>query len=342
MAEKKTGPTFDSIMRSLKEQRYAPVYILMGEESFFIDKITDYIAENIVPVEERDFNQMILFGADTNTEQVAMLAKEYPMMAERRVVIVKEAQALKNMDALEKYLDKPSPTTVLVLCFKNGTVDRRKKWVSKAEAVGVVFDSKKKRETELPAFIEGYVRLKKMGIDPKATAMLADHIGSDLARIASELDKVSVALSNREQNITPDIIERLVGVSKDFNTFELRKAIINKDVFKANQIVNYFDNNPKAGSIYSILPTLFSYFQNLMMAYYAPDKSRPENIASFLDLKSVWSVTDYITGMKNFKPNKTLQIISKIRDIDAKSKGINNPNTTEKELMQELIFFILH
>lgn len=342
MAEKRPTVGFDQIMKDLKARRFSPIYILMGDESYYIDKISDYIADNVLQPEERDFNMSILFGADTNGSQVADLSRGYPMMSEYRVVIVKEAQNLKGMEALEKYLDHPVTSTILVLCHKNGTIDRRKKILVKAESLGVVFESKKKKDYELPGFIEGYLKLQNATIDNKSAVMMADHIGSDLNRLTSELDKVLISLPENDRRITPEIVERQVGVSKDFNAFELKNAIVQRDVLKANQIINYFDKNPKAGSIFAFLPLLFNYFQNLMIAYYAPAKNDEKAIASFLELSSVWGVKDYLVGMRNYSGVKTMHIINKIREIDAKSKGLDNPNTPVGDLMKELIFFILH
>ncbi|WP_315579006.1 DNA polymerase III subunit delta [Hoylesella oralis] len=342
MTEKKTGATFENIMRDLKARKFSPIYILMGEEAYFIDKISDYIAENVLQPEERDFNQNIVFGSDVNAAQVADLAKGYPMMSEYRVVIVKEAQNIRAAEPLEKYIEKPVMSTILVLCHKNGSIDRRKKLVSKAEAAGVVFESKKKRDYELPGFIEGYLLKHKVAIDNKSASMIADHIGSDLGRLTSELDKLQISLPENDRRVTPEIVEERIGVSKDFNAFELRNAIVNRDIFKANQIINYFDRNPKAGSIFAFLPLLFNYFQNLMLSYYAPNRNNENSVAQFLDLRSVWAVKDYMVGMRNYTGMKTMQIISKFREIDAKSKGIDNPNTSSGELMKELIFFILH
>ena len=343
MAEKKATVTFDAIMRDLKSGKYAPVYILMGDESYYIDRITDYIAENALDPDDRDFNQTVVFGADTTAAQVVDMAKGYPVMpAAHRVVIVKEAQGLKSLDALERYFEKPLASTLLVIAYKNGTIDRRKKVVGKAEAVGVVFESKKKRDYELPAFIETYLKKNHVAIDPKSAAMIAEHIGADLSRLISELDKVMISLPDDNRRVTPDIVEREIGVSKEFNIFELKTAIIERNVFKANQIVKYFDKNPKAGSLFSCLPLLYTYFQNLMVAFYAPDKNNDNNLAAFLELKSVWGLKDYRGGMRNFSAMKTLQILAKIRETDAKSKGLDSLNTSTDDLMRELIFFILH
>ena len=343
MAEKKATVTFDAIMRDLKSGKYAPVYILMGDESYYIDRITDYIAENVLEPDGRDFNQTVVFGADTTAAQVVDMAKGYPVMpAAHRVVIVKEAQGLKSLDALERYFEKPLASTLLVIAYKNGTIDRRKKVVGKAEAVGVVFESKKKRDYELPTFIETYLKKNHVAIDPKSAAMIAEHIGADLSRLISELDKVMISLPDDNRRVTPDIVEREIGVSKEFNIFELRTAIIERNVFKANQIVKYFDKNPKAGSLFSCLPLLYTFFQNLMVAFYAPDKNNDNNLAAFLELKSVWALKDYRVGMRNFSAMKTLQILAKIRETDAKSKGLDSLNTSTDDLMRELIFFILH
>lgn len=343
MAEKKATVTFDAIMRDLKSGKYAPVYILMGDESYYIDRITDYIAENVLDPDDRDFNQTVVFGADTTAAQVVDMAKGYPVMpATHRVVIVKEAQGLKSLDALERYFEKPLASTLLVIAYKNGTIDRRKKVVGKAEAVGVVFESKKKRDYELPTFIETYLKKNHVAIDPKSAAMIAEHIGADLSRLISELDKVMISLPDDNRRVTPDIVEREIGVSKEFNIFELKIAIIERNVFKANQIVKYFDKNPKAGSLFSCLPLLYTFFQNLMVAFYAPDKNNDNNLAAFLELKSVWALKDYRVGMRNFSAMKTLQILAKIRETDAKSKGLDSLNTSTDDLMRELIFFILH
>lgn len=343
MAEKKSSVTFDTVMRDLKAKKYAPVYILMGDESYYIDRVTDYIEKNVLEPDDRDFNQTVVFGADVTAAQVVDMAKGYPVMpATHRVVIVKEAQGLKSFDALERYFEKPLVSTVLVIAYKNGTIDRRKKVVGKAESVGVVLESKKKRDYELPTFIETYLKKNNVAIDPKSASMIAEHIGADLSRLISELNKVMISLPDDNRRVTPDIVEREIGVSKEFNIFELKTAIIERNVFKANQIVKYFDKNPKAGSLFSCLPLLYTYFQNLMLAFYAPDKNNDNNLAAFLELKSVWGLKDYRVGMRNFSAMKTLQILSKIREIDAKSKGLDSLNTSTDDLMRELIFFILH
>ena len=338
----KQGKTFQDIMKDLKARRFSPIYIFMGEEAYYIDQITNYIAENVLTPAEQDFNLNICFGADVSAVQVTDMAKRFPMMAEYQVVIVKEAQNIHSLDALEKYLKNPAKTTILVWCHKNGKIDARKKVISLAEAHGVVFESKKLKEYQLAGFMQNYLAANKITIEPKATQMMADHIGADLSRLTSELDKVALSLSENDKRITPDIVEKEVGVSKNFNTFELRDAIVNRNVFKANQIVNYFISNPKAGSLYSFLPLLFSYFQNLMIVFYSPNNKSESDIAQILGLKNNWGAKEYIIGMRNYSARKTMDIIAKIREVDAKSKGLNNVSTGAGDLMKEVIFFILH
>ena len=338
----KQGSTFQSIIHDLKSRKFSPIYVLMGDESYYIDQISDYVATHVLSPEERDFNQTVCFGSDVNAIQVTDMARRYPMMSEYQVIIVKEAQNIRSLDALEKYLKNPVKSTILVWCHKNGKIDARKKVVGLAQTVGVVFESQKLRDYQLPEFIQNYLKQKKASIDPKSCQMIADHIGADLNRLTSELDKVLISLPSDNLRVTPEIVEEQIGVSKDFNAFELRNAIVQRDVFKANQIIKYFDNNPKAGSLYSFLPLLFSYFQNLMIAYYAPQKNTEQGIATALDLRSSWGAKDFLIGLKNYSARKTMDIISKIRDTDAKSKGLDNPNTGVGDLMKELIFFILH
>lgn len=334
--------TYESIMSGLKNRQFAPVYYLMGDESYYIDKITDYVAENVLTPEERDFNQTILFGSDVTAAQVADAASRYPMMADYQVVIVKEAQNLKSTEPLELYLKHPQKQTILVMCHKNGTLDRRKSLAKAVAAAGILFESKRMRDRELPGFITQYLKNKKASIDPKSAQIIADSVGADLARLTGELDKLLIALPEDNRRVTPEVVEHQIGVSKDFNNFELRDAIVNRNAFKANQIIKYFDENPKAGNLYSALPLLFNYFQNLMLAHYCPQKGSPDALVKWLNLKNNWSTKDYLTGLKNYSGMKVMQIIGAIREIDAKSKGIDNPNTPSTELMKELIFYILH
>ena len=338
-----TTVTYDSVMSELKARKFKPLYYLMGDEPYYIDKIADWIAENVLQPEERDFNQTIMFGSDVNASQIVDAAKRYPMMSEYQVLIIKEAQNIKNTEPLEKYFKQPMATTILVMCHKNGKIDGRKQGLLKAiREAGVLFESQKLKESALPSFIEHYLKAHDASIDTKSTQMIADAIGADLSRLTGELDKVLLGLPEKDRRVTPQVVEDQIGVSKDYNAFELRDAIVNRNVLKANQIIKYFDDNPKAGGLYALLPLVFNYFQNLMLAYYCPQNKSQEAVAQWLDMKSPWAARDYMTGMKSYSAMKVMQIISKIRETDAKSKGLDNPNTPPGELMKELIFFILH
>ncbi|MGI6223119.1 MAG: DNA polymerase III subunit delta [Prevotella sp.] len=343
MAERKQTVTYESIMRDLKNRKFAPIYILQGEEAYYIDKISDYLAENVLKPEERDFNQVILFGADTTDQRVVDEARAYPMMADHRLIIVKESQNLKgDANKLARYFEKPVPTTILVFCHKGGKIDGRSQVAKKIPPSAVVFESKKKRDYELPGVISGYLKMHQASIDEKAAQMIADHIGSDLHRMTSELDKVLISLPKDNRRVTPEVVEHEIGVSKDFNGFELRDAIANKQIFKANQIIDYFDKNSKTAGLFILLPTLYNYFQNLMIAYYTPGQKTEASVAQYLDLKSPWAARPYLIGMRNYSGVKVMKILEKIQETDMKNKGVDNPNTPPAELMKELLFFIMH
>lgn len=329
-------------MGNIKARVFAPVYVLMGEESYFIDKICDALAMSVLPEEEREFNQFVVYGSDVEAAQVADLARELPMMSQYKVIIVKEAQNIKDIDALEKYIEHPSMQTVLVYCYKNGTIDKRKKIISKAKSVGVVFESAKVKDYQLPAFINSYMKARRVTIDPRTVSVIAESIGSNLTRLASELDKLILPLPENDRRVTPEHVEKVIGVSREYNAFELRDALISRNISKAYGIINYFDKNPKSGGVYRLVPSLFSYFQNLMVAWYAPNRNSPAAIAQYMGLKSEWLVKDYIAGMRVFSGIKTMQIISKLCEIDGKSKGLESSNTPPGDLMKDLIYFILH
>lgn len=328
-------------MSELKSGTYRPVYYLMGEEGYFTDKITDYVMENALTEMERDFNLTVFYGLETTMDNVVTAAKRFPMMAERQVIIVKEAQMIKNTDALLYYLQAPQPTTVLLFAHKNGSLDKRKKVAAELERTGVVLDSKKLRDDQLPAFITGYMREKGLTADNKSVLMIRESIGADLARIAGEIDKLAIALPAGSATVTPDLVEEHIGISKEYNNFELQNAIVNKDIYKANKIINYFAQNPKKNPIQMTLALLFSFFSNVMMSYYAPDKSE-RGVAEFLGLRSAWGVGDYIKSMKNYRAMHVMEILHLIRLADAQSKGAEGQQTPDGEIMRELLYKILH
>ena len=333
--------TYETIMSELKSGIFRPVYYLMGEEGYFTDRITDYIMENALNEFERDFNMTVYYGLDTDIDTVVTAAKRFPMMAERQVIVVKEAQMLKNIDSLLYYLQAPQPTTVLVFAHKNGSIDKRKKVATELERSGVVLDSKKMRDDQLPAFINGYLREKGLVADNKSVLMMRESVGADLSRLAGEIDKLAIALPQGSVNITPELVEEHIGISKEYNNFELQNALVNKDILKANKIIQYFARNPKKNPIQMTLALLFSFFSNVMMCYYAPEKSE-RGVAEFLGLKNTWGVGDYIKAMKNYRAVHVMEILHLIRLADAQSKGAEGPQVPDGEIMRELMYKILH
>lgn len=333
--------TYETIMSELKGGTYRPVYYLMGEEGYFTDRITDYIMENALNEYERDFNLTVYYGLDTDIDTIVTAAKRFPMMAERQVIVVKEAQMLKNIDSLLYYLQAPQPTTVLVFAHKNGSLDKRKKVATVLEGSGVVLDSKKMRDDQLPAFINSYLREKGLAADNKSVLMIRESIGADLSRIAGEIDKLAIAMPAGTTAVTPELIEEHIGISKEYNNFELQNALVNKDILKANKIINYFAQNPKKNPIQMTLALLFSFFSNVMMCYYAPDKSE-RGVAEFLGLRSAWGVGDYIKAMKNYRAVHVMEILHLIRIADAQSKGAEGAQLPDGEIMRELLYRILH
>lgn len=333
--------TCDDVLKELRAKQYRPIYYLMGEESYYIDVIANYMAEHILSDSEKEFNLTIVYGADTDIVSIINAAKRYPMMAEHQVIIVKEAQNIRNMDELFYYLQKPQSSTILVICHKHGVIDRRKKLATEIEKKGILFESKKVKESQLPAFISAYMKRKGINIEPKAIVMLADFVGTNLSRLSGELDKLALILPKNQTCITPELIEHNIGISKDYNNFELRSALVEKDVLKANKIIKYFEENPKTNPIQMTLSLLFGFFSNLMLAYYAPEKTE-QGIAAFLGLKSSWQSREYMNAMRRYSGIKTMEIIGEIRYADALSKGVGNSSLSNAEILKELIFKILH
>lgn len=342
MAVNNSGATFEGIMKDLRARKFKPVYFLVGNEPYYIDLITDYIADNAIEAEQRDFNQIVMYGLDTTPVRVMDAAHAVPMMAEYQVVIVKEAQMMKGIEKLEKYVRNPIASTILVVCYKDDAPKAKKGLFAEAQKNAVYFESNKLRDYKLPDFITSYLKGKGCEIEQKAVAMISESIGNDLSRIVSELDKLFLTLPKGEHRIIPEYVERQIGISKEYNVYELRDAIIKKDVVKANRIVNYFDKNPKAGNLHSIVQSLFVFFQNLMLAFYCPQKQKEEDLAAWLGLHSGWAARDYVLAMKRYNAQKTLYIIRMLRTTIAKGNGLDNRSATDIELMRELMFFILH
>ena len=337
---KQDSISHDQILSDLRQKRYAPVYFLMGEEPYYIDVISDYIQKNVLDETEKEFDLSILYGKEVDINTVINAAKRYPMMGSHQVLIVKEAQLIKDWDNLVHYLSNPLKSTILVFCHKYGTPDKRKKWFQEINKLAVVHESTKLRDYEVGSWISKYCKSKNVAIDEKAVAMLSEFLGTDLSKLVNELDKLILTKPSESHSITPELIEKNIGISKDFNVFELQVALVNKDVLKANRIVRYFADNKKANPMVLTLAQLFKFFSDLMIYHYLSDKN-PTVVASELRINPYF-VKDYQKAAQSFGAWKTMNIISWIRETDARYKGIDNPSTDEGELLKELVFKILH
>ena len=338
MAKQET--TYEQILTDLRKKEYSPIYFLMGEEPYYIDVISDFIQKNVLDDTEKEFDMSVLYGKDVDISTVINAAKRYPMMGAYQVLIIKEAQLIKDWDNFIHYLSNPLKSTILVLCYKYGTPDKRKKWFQEVMKVATVYESAKLRDYEVGSWITKYCKAKNVAIDDKATAMIAEFLGTDLSKLVNELDKLVLTKPADMPRITPELVEKNIGISKDFNVFELQAALINKDVLKANRIVRYFAENKKANPMVMVLSQLFKFFSDLMLYHYLPDKNQGA-VASELKINPYF-VKDYQKASQSFGAWKTMNIITFIRETDARYKGIDNPSTDEGDLMKELIFKILH
>lgn len=326
------------IINDIKAGNIKPIYFLMGEEPYYIDRITDYLENSLLSEDEKGFNQVVLYGRDTSIDEIVANAKRFPMMAERQVVIVKEAQDLaKTIDKLEAYAQNPQPTTVLVFAYKYKTLDKRKKVTKTLEKHGLVYESKKMYENQVGQWINRVLQGRGYNIEPKANAMLVAFLGNDLSRIANELNKLEIILP-KGSTITPNHIEENIGFSKDFNVFEFRKAIGEGNKAKANQIATYFAQNAKDNPMVVINGQVFSFFSALLQYHGLKDKS-PGNVAKTLKVNPYF-VNDYIEASKRFPMRKVSAIVAALRAIDVKSKGVGANNLNDTELYKEMLLSI--
>jgi DNA polymerase-3 subunit delta len=341
---------FTQILSDLKKKVYHPVYFLMGEEPYFIDAISDYIENNVLDEMEKEFNQTVLYGRDVDLATVLGSAKRFPMMSSYQVVIVKEAQNIRDFAAKEKadkddkppfltYIENPQKSTILVICYKYKSLDKRTSLAKSIAKHAVLFEAKKLYENQVPDWIMGYLKGKGYGISPKAAALLTEYLGNDLSKISNELDKLMINLPAKAE-ITEQHIQDNIGISKDYNIFELQTALGKKDVLKANRIINYFASNPKDNPLVMTLVSLNSFFSKLLMYHFTPDKSKG-SIASALGVNPFF-VGDYERAARNYPLNKLRAIIAELREYDLKSKGIENASVPDGELLKELVFKILH
>ncbi|MDR0865583.1 MAG: DNA polymerase III subunit delta [Candidatus Symbiothrix sp.] len=335
--------SFQEIKGSIQLKKFMPVYLFQGEESYYIDQLTDLLIESVLDESERDFNQTIVYGLETDAATIINACRRYPMMSERQLVVVKEAQGLKNIDDLVHYVKNPLSSTVLVINYKYGKLDGRKKLSGEIAKVGIVFESKKIYENRVPDFIISYLREKQIGIDIPTAQILTDYLGNDLSKITNELDKLSIALPANQKRISADLIEKNIGISKDFNNYELQKAVAYRDILKANRIAKYFEQNPKNNPLILSLNVLFSFFTNLMICQFEKDQSKA-HLMQVLGFKWDLQITDYMEAIRNYKPVKTMKNIALIREYDAKGKGVgsNSTSVSQGKLLIELLYKIMH
>jgi DNA polymerase-3 subunit delta len=331
---------FEDIVSQLKKGNFAQVYFMVGEEPWFADYITDYIAKHAIKEEEKAFNQTILYGRDITAMDIVHEARRYPMMAPRQVVIVKEAQNIKDFDPLATYLEAPAPTTILVINYRAKFDQRTKTWKALNKKEFITLETKKLYDNQVGPWINDYLTKMGLNIEPKANVMLVDHLGTKLGNIVKALDKLKVAVGKDVKIITPKHVEDYIGISKDFNNFELQNAIIRGDVVKANQIVRIFGQNPNEYPMVLTIGVLFHFFRKLLVYIVTPDKS-DRNIASVLGIPPFF-VKDYRAAARRFNWQKSRQVISLLREYDMRSKGFNNNSASDGDLLQELVFKIMH
>ena len=331
--------TYEQILSEIHKKNYAPIYFLTGEEPYFIDMISDTIEEEALDEADRAFNQIVLYGRDVDVETIANHARSFPMMGDRMVVIVKEAQDVKNLEDFEDYLDTIPETTLLVFAYKYKKFDKRKAFAKKVDKKGVWFESKKLYDNNIPGWIQNYLKAEGYSITPKATQMLADFLGTDLHKIANELKKLTIALP-KNKSIDDADVEHNIGISKDYNVFELQNAIGSRDVLKANRIVNYFGDNTKETPLLVAAISLYGYFTKLIKLHCTQDKSQG-NLASVLGVNPFF-VKDYLMAARNYPPATCIRCISILREFDMKSKGYESGETSEKDLYREMIFKLMH
>lgn len=332
--------SFDQLMGDLRNKIYHPVYLLMGEEPYYIDHVTSFIMENVLTEEEKAFNQTVFYGKDSDVPSVINAAKRFPMISNHQVIIAKEAQELKSFDDFIHYIEKPLKSTLLVINYKYKSLDKRKKIYKSFEQNAVVFESEKLYDDKIPAWISSVLTGKNIKIEPKAAVMLTEFLGNDLSKISNELDKLIITLPANNKLITSSHVEMNIGISKDYNNFELQNALTKKNILKANRIINYFAENQKNNHITAVIVSLYYYFSKILVYHTLEDKSR-QKAAAALKVHPYF-ISEYEEAARNYPLKKVTEIISSLREYDLKAKGYGNANTTAGGLLKELIYKILH
>ena len=324
----------ENIIKDLKKKAFRPVYWLEGDEDFFIDEVIQYAEDHILTESEKSFNLTTFYGRDTEWTEVVNACRRYPMFSEYQVILLKEAQAMRGIEKLETYADKPLSSTLLFIAYKGKKVDGRTKLAKVLKEKGVMLTTKKLYDNELPEWTVRLLKSKDLTISNKALYLLIDHIGNDLSRISNEIDKLALNLQGRK-NITEDDIEQFVGISKEYNVFELQDALARRDLFKAMRIANYFAHNPKAGPVQLIFPSLYGFFSRVQLIYTSPSNNE-KNIAAHAGV-SEWKVKEYIGAASRYSPQSVEKNILLLHHYNLRSIGIDDPGTPDAELLKELI-----
>ncbi|MDC3029810.1 DNA polymerase III subunit delta [Flavobacteriales bacterium] len=330
---------FEAILSDLKAKKYQPVYFLMGEESYYIDYISDYISNEVLNDTEKEFNQTVLYAKDIDVQTVISTAKQFPFMGERMVVIIKEAQQLKKIELLENYLKNPQESTILVFCHKYKSLDKRKSIYKTLSKKAVLFESKKLYDNQVPAWIVNYLSYKQYKIGHKASHLIAEYLGNDLNKVSNELDKLMI-ITSANSEITAESIETNIGISKDYNNFELTNALAKKDILKSNRIANFFAQNSKDNPLVVSVGVIFNFFQKVLLYHTLIDKSS-NNAARVLKVNPYF-IKDFQMAARNYSKRKSMDIIGLCRKYDMKSKGVDNHSINDGELLKEFLFKILH
>lgn len=332
--------SYADVLKGIKNKVFYPIYLLHGEEDYFIDQISDALSRSVLTDDEKEFNQTVVYGRDIEITSLVAMAKRYPMMANHQVILVKEAQNLKNIDELTSYAEHPQPSTILILCHKHGKIDGRKKLATTLKKKNhLVFEAKTIFDNQVPGWIEEFIHSHGYQIGPESSRMLAENLGSDLSKISNEIQKLFISLPVGTR-INQQHIEENIGINKDFNVFELQRALGEKDVLKANRIVFYFASDPRKYPVVMVIPMLYNYFMNLMTIHALPDKSQ-RNIATVLSVHPFFA-KEYMSACNNYSYSKLFRIIGYLREYDMKSKGWENSGIDDSEIFKELIFKILH
>ncbi|PID91629.1 MAG: DNA polymerase III subunit delta [Bacteroidetes bacterium] len=331
---------YEQVLNDLKKRDFKPIYFLSGDEPYYIDLLTDYILEHTLPEAERSFNQTIAYGKDTTASQLINIARRFPMMSAHQVVVLREAQDMKDFASLIHYIEAPLASTLLVINYKYKKPDKRLKVFASLKKHAVCVESKRLYDNQLPGWISAYAKKHKYSIEPKASALLAEFLGSDLGRIASEMDKLFIAVGSKNKQIDTKLIEKNTGISKDYNQLELSTALGERDALKANRIVGYFCRNPKNHHISLTIASLYYYFSKLLMIHYLKDRSK-KSVASVLKIHPYFA-GEYLSAAKRYSAMKLVGIISLLREYDMRSKGYGGDATDQGELQRELILKILY